>query len=153
MSDQLRVQRCYQCFLLSLLCVVCLFLIACGHEHEHGHGHDHSHDTVPERYSDLTNPRDDADATAEGAALFMQHCATCHGADADGKGPTSEELDPKPTALNDSAALATMSDAYLFWRLTEGGAADGHQSAMPAYEDILSPDQRWAVITYLRTLR
>ena len=36
-----------------------------------------------------------------------------------------------------------------FLATTEGGAADGHQSAMPAYEDILSPDQRWAVISYL----
>ena len=165
MSYRTRKQPIHLRFKVRLLCIVCLYLSGCGHDHEHGHGHnhehghghghghDHSHDTVPDRYADLVNPRNDMNAIAEGTALFMEHCANCHGVEADGKGPASDNLDPKPTALNDSVTLDTMSDAYLFWRITEGGATDGHESAMPAYEDILSPNQRWAVITYLRTSR
>lgn len=41
---------------------------------------------------------------AEGAALYARFCATCHGADARGTGPTAEIMSIAPTDLTGLAA-------------------------------------------------
>lgn len=45
-----------------------------------------------------------------------------------------------------------LSDGYLFWRVSKGGVIDPFNSAMPAWESALTEDQRWEVISYIRTL-
>ena len=35
----------------------------------------------------------------KGRELFLQHCAACHGANADGHGPLADELSPRPADL------------------------------------------------------
>lgn len=45
-----------------------------------------------------------AQDVAEGEALYMQFCATCHGADATGSGPTAEILNVQPADLTRLAA-------------------------------------------------
>ncbi len=39
-------------------------------------------------------------------------------------------------------------DGYMDWTLAEGGAPLG--TAMPPFEDVLSKDDIWAVITYIQ---
>jgi mono/diheme cytochrome c family protein len=48
--------------------------------------------------------------------------------------------------------LSSLSDGYLFWRISKGGAIEPFNSAMPAWESSLTEDQRWQVVTYIRTL-
>ena len=45
-----------------------------------------------------------------------------------------------------------LSDGYLFWRVSLGGQMEPFNSAMPAWEAGLSEEQRWQVISYVRTL-
>ena len=40
----------------------------------------------------------------EGAELYNAHCATCHGLDADGKGPMAPALLLRPPSLSDLSA-------------------------------------------------
>lgn len=45
-------------------------------------------------------------------------------------------------------------DAYLFWRVSEGGTAEPFKSqgsAMPAFKDVLSVSERWDVLAYVHT--
>jgi mono/diheme cytochrome c family protein len=42
------------------------------------------------------------------------------------------------------------SDGYLMWAISEGGAELG--TAMPAFKNSLSENQRWKVIRYLEAL-
>jgi mono/diheme cytochrome c family protein len=47
-----------------------------------------------------------------------------------------------------------MTESYWFWRVSEGGAVEpvkSQGSAMPAWKDTLSVDDRWAVIAYRHT--
>ena len=142
---------------LLVLVIACLLsaLSGCGddgHGHHGHHGHDHSHDDVPDEYSMLQNPREgDADAIEEGGQLWSMHCAGCHGVDADGQGSSSSNLDPRPPGLNDPSVLQTMTDGYLYWRIAEGGDIPEYSSQMPAYVDVLSPEQHWAIISFLRS--
>jgi mono/diheme cytochrome c family protein len=104
---------------------------------------------VPAAYAGRTNPRaaDDA-AVREGAALFQDNCATCHGPRADGHGPASVGLDPPPANFRSGDVLARHSDAYLFFRVSEGKPG----TAMPSFHGALAENERWAVIAYLRTI-
>ena len=107
------------------------------------------HATIPDEYADATNPMpDDSDSLARGASLYATHCASCHGDGGMGDGTAGAALDPKPAPVAHSSQM--MSDAYLFWRVSEGGVP--FQTAMPVWKDILDEQSRWDVINYLRAL-
>ena len=90
--------------------------------------------------------KNDAQATAEGKKLYTQMCAVCHGDKGKGDGVGAAGLTPRP-ADHTSAAVQAQSDGAIFWKLTYGRAP------MAAYEKILTPKQRWAVVNYIRTLK
>ena len=105
----------------------------------------------PQEYTNRTNPFDgDAAAPEDGKVVYLTNCASCHGESAKGDGPAAISLDPKPQNLADT--VGNISDGYLFWRISEGGMMAPFHSVMPAWKTILSEDQIWQVITYLRSL-
>ena len=96
---------------------------------------------VPEQYRDLTNPFDgDAQAVTDGQTLYDQNCGFCHGAAGVG--------DTFPGASAFTIDQSQWSDGYLFWVLAEG--IEG--TSMAAY-DSLSEEDRWRIVSYLRSLR
>lgn len=89
---------------------------------------------------ELTNPRSgNAEAIAEGRTLFRGECSYCHGIDARG-GSRGPDLTAGRSVHGDS-------DESLFNTITEGVSG----TEMPAND--LEPDEIWAVISYLRSLR
>jgi len=106
----------------------------------------HANDSVyaelakaPSKAAAKRNPLEsDPEARAAGGKLFAQHCAECHGENADGgrKGPslrTPEVQQATPGAL--------------FWLLTNGVVRKG----MPVWSKL--PDaQRWQLVTYIKSL-
>lgn len=120
---------------------------------EHEEGDDHEHAEVPHEYEDLVNPFvGDAEALAMGAVLFEVTCASCHGATGMGDGAAAAALDPKPATLADSDMMDELSDGYLFWRITEGGAMEPFNSLMPAWGSGFTDDQIWQLVTHIRSL-
>ncbi len=115
---------------------------------------EHAHVEPPEEFAALTNPYDhDAEeALAAGKIIFETSCATCHGPEGAGDGPAAEALDPQPATLADGAMMNDLSDGYLFWRVSKGGTMEPFNSAMPPWEAGLTEDQRWQVISYVRSL-
>ncbi len=101
---------------------------------------------VPAEYAGLTNPLD-ADAADKGAEVFRTNCAMCHGPEGHGDGPAGQALDPKP---RDLAKLQTEAgDDFLFWRIREGKPG----TSMVAWKGILSEEQIWQAISFIRTLK
>ena len=47
--------------------------------------------------------------------------------------------------------MQDLSDGYLFWRISEGGAMPPFNSAMLAWKGTLSEEEIWQVISYVRT--
>jgi mono/diheme cytochrome c family protein len=114
---------------------------------------DHGHVEAPDEFASLTNPfGDDHEAVEAGETIFQTNCASCHGSEGMGDGAAAEALDPKPATLADGMMMDTLSDGYLFWRVSKGGALEPFNSAMPSWEAALTEDQRWQVISYVRTL-
>jgi len=43
--------------------------------------------------------------------------------------------------------MPMITDGYLMWTLSDGG--EPLQSAMPAFKDVLSDNERWQIIHYM----
>jgi mono/diheme cytochrome c family protein len=126
-----------------------------------GQGHPldgpHQHpwwETPPAEYANARSTRwGDAAAIARGQQLYQTYCLMCHGADGKGTGPVAKGLPHPPADLTHHFHRAPGDgDAYLFWRVSEGGQVEpfkSSQSAMPAYKTVLSEDQRWDVLAYV----
>lgn len=90
-----------------------------------------------------------ATSIVEGAKLFPQYCASCHGTDGSGDGPAAKSL-PIPPADLTASHLWVHSDGELFWWLSHGIDAPEGGLAMPGLARMLSDDQRWSLIDYIR---
>ena len=101
---------------------------------------------VPTEYAGLRNPLS-ADAANEGAVVFHTNCETCHGPQGHGDGPAGQALDPRPRNLAELQTKA--SDDFLFWRIREGKPG----TTMDAWKGILTDDQIWQAIAFIRTLK
>lgn len=89
----------------------------------------------------------DAEFIAQGEEIYLDNCAACHGKDGDGKGPDAAGLPVAATNFNDLKLMAGLSDDLIFQNISEGKG-----SAMPAFAEQLSTQERWALTDYLRAL-
>jgi mono/diheme cytochrome c family protein len=101
---------------------------------------------VPAEYAGKTNPFG-PEAADEGAKIFKTNCETCHGPQGHGDGPAGQSLDPKPKDLAELQKIA--GDDYLFWRISEGKPG----TSMVAWKGILSEEQIWQVVSFIRALK
>jgi mono/diheme cytochrome c family protein len=81
-----------------------------------------------------------------GAKVFTNYCAVCHGSDALGLGPVAQRGFPPPPSLLLPHTLQ-MKDGQMFHVLTYG------QNNMPSYASQVTPEDRWNVITYIRSIQ
>ena len=86
---------------------------------------------------------------AQGQAVFTQHCAQCHGADARGEGPLASQLTQWPPNLA-GGLLWKRLEGELFWRIRHGlrDARSGAET-MPGAA-ALSDAQIWATLDFLQ---
>ncbi|MEH2611144.1 mono/diheme cytochrome c family protein [Bradyrhizobium sp. AZCC 1693] len=100
----------------------------------------------------------DPDLVKSGHEIYRQHCASCHGANAQGA-PNWQERDehgelPAPPH-NAEGHTWRHSDAELYMMVSKGWRDPFNKTerlTMPAFGDTLSPDQIRAAIAYLKTL-
>jgi mono/diheme cytochrome c family protein len=104
--------------------------------------------SVPKAAISVQNPlAKDATSINIGKTLYKTYCSPCHGDKGKGDGPASVSLNPKP-ADHTSEMIQAESDGTLYYKLSEGHA----HTAMPPFKAVLSADQRWALINFMRTL-
>jgi len=136
----------------------CLMLAACGGGDNTGKTNTgtpkpapKARNPVPPEYKGKTNPT--PNAVAEGAALFKTHCVSCHGEKGDGDSPTGKSLNPQAGDLTSAEFHDNVQDDYIFWHITVGAKAGPPGSAMTVFEPLISEEERWQVVAYLRSLR
>jgi len=105
---------------------------------------------IPEPYTDLTNPMPKRYETLRlGRAIYTEHCAPCHGKGGAGDGEDGKGLDPSPGNLVWLSDVPEKQwDPFIYWTTAEGGIQLG--TAMPAYKDLLSREDIWAVSSYIQ---
>ncbi|MBI3783456.1 MAG: c-type cytochrome [Deltaproteobacteria bacterium] len=90
-----------------------------------------------------------APSAARGSQRFGEYCSSCHGERGNGKGPDATALNPPPANFTDPQFMRGETP-YDFVHVISLGKRG---TAMPAWDDVLSLQDRWDVISYLWTLR
>ncbi len=92
-----------------------------------------------------------------GASLYAAHCASCHGADLEGqqnwRDPLPDGAYPAPPH-DASGHTWHHPDSQLFEITKFGGQATapaGFESRMPAFEEVLSDAEIWAVLEFIKS--
>ena len=83
----------------------------------------------------------------QGAQLYAQQCASCHGANGDGNGPAAAGLEPPPIAFTDSERADARSLAALYQVISQG--VEG--TSMTDYSHLPEED-RWALAFFISTM-
>jgi mono/diheme cytochrome c family protein len=101
---------------------------------------------APPEAAQLPNPIPSDDASvAAGKSIYAKNCLACHGRAGHGDGPAASSLKPRPRDLSDPK-IAGQTDGELFWKTTTG------RNPMPKYQKVLSDEDRWKVVNYMRVL-
>jgi len=94
-----------------------------------------------------------AELVEAGRQVYEAHCWYCHGAEGDGAGPIAETLWPRPRdfriasfKLRTTPSGELPTDEDLFRTVTLGSPG----TAMPAWGSVLSVDERWQAIAYVK---
>lgn len=103
---------------------------------------------VPDAAKNKANPvKSDASSVSKGKELWATHCKSCHGTKGKGDGPKASQLDTEPGDFT-KATFQSQTDGALFYKTSEG------RKDMPSFKKkITDPEDIWAVVNYMRTLK
>lgn len=101
---------------------------------------------------------EDLGQIAQGAIIYRQHCAACHGAKLEGQ-PNWRERKPDgklPAPPHDETGHSWHHGDEILFRLTKQGvkpplAPDGYRSDMPAFDGVLTDPQIWAALAFIKS--
>lgn len=86
---------------------------------------------------------------AEAEEIFMGKgaCFTCHGERGKGDGEAGASFSPPPRDFTDIGWQKARADGEIYWAITKGT-----EYGMLAYEDMLTAEERWTLVNYIREL-
>ena len=105
--------------------------------------------SITVRGKGMKNPvRDTPEHVDEGRIAFSHYCAACHGLDGQNTGvPFADRMAP-PVPLLNSPSVQSYTDGQLHWILENGVSPSG----MPASKGILTDNELWSIVVYIRHL-
>src|SRR4029453_5508002 len=99
-----------------------------------------------EKAASLTNPLPvTKEVLLSGQKTFNTYCIVCHGERGKGDGYIVPKF-PRPPSL-ESDKIKGWADGQIFHVITRG------QNLMPSYATQIKPEDRWAIIRYIRALQ
>lgn len=104
---------------------------------------------IPADAQSRTNPQPTLSPAGVASArrIYTTRCNICHGNDGKGNTPIGQNTHPRAADLT-SARTQSRSDGALHWLITFGIP----HTAMPGWKAILSDDEIWQLVSYLRLL-
>lgn len=88
---------------------------------------------------------------AQGARVYAEHCAGCHGADGRGAGPLAPTLTRWPPTVV-GPLLGHRLDGEMFWHILYGMRDFRGTRTMPGFAGTLSDGDAWATLNYMKVL-
>ncbi|MFA7430654.1 MAG: cytochrome c [Rhodospirillaceae bacterium] len=98
------------------------------------------------------------ETVALGQQVYGEHCASCHGATLEGETPewrTRKDNGSLPAPPHDETGHTWHHPDQQLFAITKRGIApfapEGYVSDMPAFGDVLSDREIWAVLAYIKS--
>ena len=90
----------------------------------------------------------------KGRLIYEKYCFYCHGREGRGDGAIGIAVSPHPADFVGDKKRMAKSDNELIKSISEGIHRDigGEEMAMPRWKDILSEEDLWNVLAYIREL-
>lgn len=105
---------------------------------------------LPPGAADTKNPLTvDDKLLANGRAVFKDKCQRCHGPGGLGDGPDADPDVREDMDLTNPKRVEQNPDGVVYYKVANGR----RRPKMPAFKEELKPEQIWAVVAYVRTLR
>ncbi|WP_187782222.1 c-type cytochrome [Gimesia chilikensis] len=101
---------------------------------------------IPALPSYLSDNAELRETLQRGQSRYQIWCLPCHGMLGDGNGEVARRGYYYPASFH-TPRLRAQSPAYFYAVITQG------RKTMPAYSDMLSPRDRWAIAAYVRALQ
>lgn len=106
----------------------------------------------------LLNDNQSLSRISQGKAIYKEHCAACHGDNLEGQPDwkTRNAQGRLPAPPHDETGHTWHHSDQLLFELTKYGMVppnipEGYESDMPAYKDILSDEEIWSVLIYIKS--
>lgn len=100
----------------------------------------------PKAASEVQNPlAGNTEILKYAQVIYESYCAPCHGNKGKGDGIAAAGLAVKP-ADHTSDIVQKQTDGALYWMISQG------HGPMPSYKTVLTDNQRWEIVNYIRTL-
>ncbi len=89
----------------------------------------------------------------EGKGIYDKYCFYCHGREGRGDGAIAIAVEPKPVDFVANKKRMAKPDRVLIKSISEGVLKDDDAPiVMPAWKAVLSVQERWDVLAYIRQL-
>ena len=103
--------------------------------------------TVPQQAMQMENPfQNDTAAIEKGANIYQKLCVSCHGVSGKGDPIARKAMNPKPAVFTTNR-FQKQSEGTIYWKISEG------RGAMASYKNMLSEEERWQLVSYLKSLK
>jgi cytochrome c553 len=101
---------------------------------------------APKEANDVKNPlAGNTEILPYAKVIYTTYCGPCHGSKGKGDGIAAAGLAKKP-ADHSSENVQKQTDGALYWMISTG------RNPMPTYKAMLTDNQRWELVNYIRTL-
>jgi hypothetical protein len=101
---------------------------------------------MPASAKDLTIPFPASPKVLEAAdGNYRAYCKGCHGEAGDGRGDVALKFE-LPSISIVAPTVQAQADGELFWKISTG------KGAMPAWKNLMSEEERWQMVHYVRRL-
>ncbi len=91
-----------------------------------------------------------ADQHARAQRNYDTYCVQCHGIERNGKGINSKNMSVQPRDHSDAKGMTDIPDDELLHAIQDGGLAVNKSVLMPAWGNVLSPEEIKEMVAYLR---
>ena len=103
---------------------------------------------VAAEFKQVKNPTIDFKSSiTRGEEMYIKNCSKCHGLNGNGYGVVAHGFNTWPRQLWTWNNADSAADTYLFWILENG------KSDMPPWGLVLSENERWDLINYIKTIK
>ncbi len=101
---------------------------------------------VPKEADNVKNPlAGNTEILKYAKVIYTTYCGPCHGSKGKGDGIAAAGLAKKP-ADHSSDYVQNQTDGALYWMISTG------RNPMPTYKTLLTDNQRWELVNYIRSL-